>query len=125
MPDSGNWNLRGNMVCHTPLQLFGPCCSRELTCQFYQSNQPLKAWSFISFDRFLDQGDMQRYIIYLCQTLHQHGVKIENGRPGYFGPVDPRPDGNVEGALQQAARSAYKAGGGIAPQLICIVLPGR
>ena len=98
---------------------------RQADVQFFRSEQPLKAWSFISFDRYLDQDDMKGYIDYLCQTLHQHGVPIENGRPECFGPIDPRPDGNVEGAMQQAARAAYKAGGNIAPQLICIVLPGR
>ena len=67
---------------------------------------------------------MHRYISYLCQTLKQHGVPIENERPECFGPIDPRSEGNVEGALKQAARSAYHAGK-CPPQLICIVLPGR
>lgn len=92
--------------------------------KFFRSEQPLKAWAVISFDRFLDQDDMKRYITYLCQTLGQHGVPIDNARPECFGPIDPRPEGNVESALQQAARSAYRVGK-CPPQLICIVLPGR
>lgn len=96
----------------------------QLIKQFFRSEQSLKAWSIISFDRFLDQKDMQRYITYLCQTLRQHGVPIENDTPECFGPIDPRPEGNVESALQQAARSAFRAGK-CAPQLICVVLPGR
>lgn len=63
-------------------------------------------------------------MIYLMSTLRNHGVVIENQTPALIGPVNPMQPGAVRDALQKAARTAYEAGK-IAPQLICVVLPGR
>jgi hypothetical protein len=91
----------------------------------------------ISFDRFCDRDDMQRYVNFLCDTLDAHGVPVINRQPSCIGPVDPRREENVKGALQEAARDSYIAGkkaldaGRVdpawkcAPQLICVVLPGK
>lgn len=67
---------------------------------------------------------MKRYISYLMSTLQTHGVVVENKTPSLVGPINPMQPGAVKRALQTAARAAYMAGK-IAPQLICVVLPGR
>ncbi|RSH92939.1 hypothetical protein EHS25_008385 [Saitozyma podzolica] len=116
--DKGMWNLRGK-------QFFRP------------GRTPLVAWAVISFDRYTDRGTMQSYVTYLCDTLIAHGVPVVNRQPSCIGPVDPRKEENVKGALQEAARDSYIAGkkavdaGRLnpawkcAPQLICVVLPGK
>jgi eukaryotic translation initiation factor 2C len=120
-PENGNWRLNKQRVsCRRLMDLSTPADN-----QFFRSERPLKAWAFISFDKFCDQDNMRRYIHFLCGTLEVHGVPVENKRPECFGPIDPRNPSNIAGALQQAARSAYMSGGKCAPQLICIVLPGR
>ncbi|WRT64136.1 uncharacterized protein IL334_001065 [Kwoniella shivajii] len=104
-PDDGGWNLRGK--------------------QFHSNGKkPLKAWSVISFDKYIDQDEMHRYITYLCSVLRAHGVEVENSRPMCIGPIDPRGDSAIPHALQEAARAAYRSGK-CAPQLICCILPGR
>ena len=96
-----------------------------LLCQFIVNGpKPLKAWAVISFERFCDSDDMKRYITYMCEVLTAHGVVVENRQPATFGPVDPRGPGVILNSLQSAARASYKAGR-CAPQLICIILPGR
>lgn len=69
---------------------------------------------------------MKRYFMYMIDTLRNHGVKIENDRPTLVGPINPLIPGAVKDGLKLAARGAYMGGGGqCAPQLICVVLPGR
>lgn len=67
---------------------------------------------------------MRRYVIYLCGVLKSHGVVVDNPEPALLGPVDPQQPGVMQHYLQAAARKSYIAGK-CAPQLICIILPGR
>ncbi|WVQ85375.1 hypothetical protein IAT38_007540 [Cryptococcus sp. DSM 104549] len=105
-PMDGGWNLRGKKF-------------------FRNGKRPLQAWSVISFDRYTDRDEMQRYITYMCQVLEAHGVIVANKKPECLGPIDPRQPGSIKNAMQQGARAAFMAGGGVAPQLICCILPGR
>jgi hypothetical protein len=114
------------MPIHPPL--FSPLSPQQHDIpdlQFFRNaNQPLKAWSVVSFDRFTDVDEMKRYMVYLMGTLESHGVKIANKAPTLVGPINPLKEQDVRAALQTAARAAFKAGG-CAPQLIFVILPGR
>jgi eukaryotic translation initiation factor 2C len=141
-PNDGSWNLRGKEVSlpasnHTTYPLSCPRPDHStptalalviniiINYQFFRNgNQPLKAWSVISFDRYTDVDEMKRYISYLMDTLITHGVKIANKTPTLVGPINPIKEIDVKNALQTAARAAFKAGG-CAPQLIFVILPGR
>ena len=93
--------------------------------QFYTNGpKPLKAWAFVSFDRYSDADVMQRYVDFLVRTLQRLGVVVENTRPPCIAPQDPRQDGMIEYQLKTAAQQAYKAGQ-CDPQLICVILPGK
>ena len=98
----------------------------SLTLQFAkQGRLPLKAWSVVSFDKYSDDDAMKRFIDYLCNTMTLHGINVENRFPALIPPVDPRGENNIKRSLQQAARAAFQAGGKVAPQLICVILPGK
>lgn len=86
--------------------------------------RPLKNWAVVSFDRYCDVADMQRWIEYLCGTLRRFGVQIENERPPIIPPADPRQHANLLGSLQSAARDAFMVSGET-PQLIVVILPGK
>ncbi|WWD17893.1 hypothetical protein CI109_102338 [Kwoniella shandongensis] len=101
----GGWNLKGKQF-------------------FRNGKKPLVAWSVISFDRYTEADEMQRYITYLCQVLSAHGVQVANRQPECIGPINPTKKGAITNALQLGARAAYMAGK-CPPQLICCVLPGR
>lgn len=93
--------------------------------QFYRNaDQPLKAWSVVSFDKFTDHREMERYIVFMIKTLVKHGVKVEQTTPALLGPIDPRRPGAVQEAMREAAGKAYRLGN-CAPQLIFVILPGR
>ncbi|EIW72602.1 hypothetical protein TREMEDRAFT_12051, partial [Tremella mesenterica DSM 1558] len=103
-PEGGEWSLR----------------AKKASCCFI----PLKAWAFISFDKFLDEDPMRRYIQYLIDVLEAHGVEVENRHPPCIGPINPFNEARRLEALQEAARDAYRAGKRN-PQLICVILPGK
>ena len=115
----GGWNIRGNKVSSWPQ--VGWAAESHF---FRQGKKPLVAWSFISFDRWCDEDDMRRYCAFLVGFLQRFGVDVPNKNPVCIGPVDPRQPENVVEALKRASKAAYTAGK-CAPQLICIVLPGR
>ncbi|KAK4686283.1 eukaryotic translation initiation factor 2C, partial [Tremellales sp. Uapishka_1] len=102
----GSWNLRNKQFAR-PI------------------NRPLTAWSVISFDRYCDADDMQRYIVYLCRTLISLGVQVANKEPECLGPFNPTVESNIVEALSKGAKSAYMKGGKMYPQLIVVILPGR
>lgn len=93
--------------------------------QFYRDgNRPLVNWSIISFDKWFDRDDMERYVEFLCRFLRNLGVTVENQRPPIIPPVDPRMPENIVNGLKEAARAAYMVNKQT-PQLILCVLPGR
>lgn len=96
-----------------------------LNAQFFRNGtRPLTSWAVVSFERFCEVEDMQRYITTMIRHLRDHGVNVKNAQPECLGPVNPTKAGNVLGALQQAARAAYMVEKA-SPQLIVCVLPGK
>jgi hypothetical protein len=87
-------------------------------------NRPLINWAVISFDRFCDTSDMQRWVNFLCGRLERFGLNVGNRQPALIPPCDPRNPENLIGSLQRAARAAFMVDKNT-PQLILIILPGK
>lgn len=101
----GGWKLRGVQFTRGALR-------------------PLNNWAVVSFDRYCDTADMQRWVTYLCGHLSRLGVDVKNTRPPIIPPSDPRQHGNLLRSMQEAAMKAFMVSQET-PQLILIILPGR
>lgn len=101
----GGWRLRGVQFARDGLR-------------------PLNNWAVVSFDRYCDVQDMQRWITYLCTALGRLGVEVANKNPPIIPPADPRQHSNLLGSMQAAARDAFQVSGET-PQLIVVILPGK
>ncbi|WWC86900.1 uncharacterized protein L201_001779 [Kwoniella dendrophila CBS 6074] len=100
-PANGAWNLVGNKFVH--------------------SNRPLKAWSIVCFDRFLQLDNLKSIVTQLVNSLTKNDCLVPNRQP----PIIHGDLFELTKHLGRAADEASKYGGNVYPQLVVVIVPRR
>lgn len=104
--NNGGWNLKG--------------------VKFTKPGKPLASWAVVTFDQYLPQPELAKFVNYLVGALVANGCNVTNKQPpllnGNANPMQGYP--GVKIGLQNACRDAFLQSKQN-PQLVVCILPRR